>query len=237
MGGAFQAFSVGGPERTAPRLFGKRPRQFLVRRRWNPLYRSRRRARRLRLPRRPHRPREEDAENQRGHAKKASIRRKLRQFEQRPPGRQLLDHHAGEPLRQFADVGVGGAEQRILRRRVTDARQRRHVGDQRDAREADPEVVGEHHRAEHADVGTGVRERGEVGDRHALDDQAAIIVPLPEPDRAEAAGGDAEQRRHQADRRSDGRPHPSTDRVVIVHGFAIGPIMNSGTGRSRSSRA
>jgi hypothetical protein len=24
---------------------------------------------------------------------------------------------------------------------------------------------------------------------------------------------------------------------VIVHGFAIGPIMNSGTGRSRSSRA
>src|SRR5438128_9553386 len=65
------------------------------------------------------RAREDDAEDERGHTKETADDEKKRvAFEERPPGGQPLDHHARETLRELADVGVSGAEQRILRRGV-----------------------------------------------------------------------------------------------------------------------
>src|SRR4051812_31288211 len=95
---------------------------------------------------------EEDAQDERRHAEQAGADEKQRvRIEQRPPGGEPLDPHTRKTLRELTDVGVRRAEQRVLRRRVAEARQARHVGDQRHAGEADPEVVGSDDRAEDAD--------------------------------------------------------------------------------------
>src|SRR5438874_660368 len=68
--------------------------------------------------------REDEAQDERGNAKQAGANEKERvPFEQRAAGRQMLDDHAREPFRKLSDVGVCGAEKRILRRRVAEARQ------------------------------------------------------------------------------------------------------------------
>src|SRR5437762_7983491 len=62
--------------------------------------------------------------------------------EQRPSCREVLHPHAGESFRKLTDVGIRGAEQGVLRRRVAEAREARHVGDERNAGETDAEIVG-----------------------------------------------------------------------------------------------
>ena len=117
----------------------------------------------------------------------------------------------GKPLRELADVGVRGAQECVLRRGVAEARQARHVGDERDAGEADAEIVDEHDGGEHAQVGAGVGERREVRDDENLQDDAGDQRPeVAEAQRAEAAGGDA-------DRAS--RPGRSTPRTAPTASF------------------
>src|SRR5205823_12783233 len=102
--------------------------------------------------------RKHDAEDERRHAEKTGANEKESvRVEQRAAGRQALDPHAREPLRELANVGVRRAQQGVLRRSIAETRQARHVRDQRDAGEADAEVVGGDHRAEHAQVWPGVR--------------------------------------------------------------------------------
>src|SRR4051794_10142825 len=73
---------------------------------------------------------EEDAQDERRDAEQAGADEKQRvRVEQRSSGGEPLDPHTRKPLREFTDVGVRRAEQRVLRRRVAEARQARHVGD------------------------------------------------------------------------------------------------------------
>src|SRR5262249_23642106 len=58
-------------------------------------------------------------------------------LDERPSDREPLDPDAREALRELADVGVRRAQQRILRRRVAETRQARHVGHERDTGEPD----------------------------------------------------------------------------------------------------
>src|SRR6266545_1346023 len=89
------------------------------------------------------RTREHDAEDERRKAKKTGANEEESVcVEQRAPGRESLDPHTGKPFREFAHVRVRGAQQRVLRGSIAKTRQARHVGDERDAREADAEIVG-----------------------------------------------------------------------------------------------
>ena len=121
------------------------------------------------------------------------------------PDARLLDNHSREALGELADVRVRRTEERVLRRRITDAGQARHVGDEPDAGEADAKIVGRHDGAKCLQVGTAVGQQRERRNDDALqdhaDDQRAEIA---ETQRAETASGDPEQRRRQADRRTNG---------------------------------
>src|SRR4029077_20697451 len=82
------------------------------------------------------RTRQHDAEDERRKAKETGAdEEESIGVEQRTPGRESLDPQTGKPFREFADVGVGRAEQRVLRRSIAKTRQARHVGHERDARE------------------------------------------------------------------------------------------------------
>src|SRR5262245_29188999 len=61
------------------------------------------------------RTREQDAEDERRKAKQSGVNEKEAvSVEQRTPGREPLDPQTGKPLREFADVRIGRAEQRVL---------------------------------------------------------------------------------------------------------------------------
>src|SRR5947207_8735653 len=86
--------------------------------------------------------REKDTEDERGDADQTDDDEEDRvSLEQRAAGRKPFNHYAREPLRELADVRVRRAEQGVLRRGVADAGQTRHVGDENDAGEPDPEIV------------------------------------------------------------------------------------------------
>ena len=108
---------------------------------------------------------------------------------------ERVHRRAREALQELSEDRVRGREQRVLRRRVAEAREARHVRDERDAGERNAEVIQGHHAAEDAQVRSGVRQHGEVGDddtlQNASDDEGSQIA---EAESAEAAGGDAEQR-------------------------------------------
>src|SRR5262245_45337584 len=92
---------------------------------------------------------EDDAEDERGDAEQAGADEEQPvRLDQRASDRQPLDPDARESLRELADVCVRRAQQSVLRRGVAEAREARHVGHERDAGEADPEVVRGDHRAE-----------------------------------------------------------------------------------------
>src|SRR5437899_3448998 len=84
------------------------------------------------------RTREHDAEDERRKAKQTGANEEESVgVEQRTPDREPLDPQTGKPFREFADVGVRRAEQRVLCRSIAKTRQARHVGHERDTREAD----------------------------------------------------------------------------------------------------
>src|SRR5206468_7507617 len=84
------------------------------------------------------RTREHKAEDERGKAKKTGANEEESVgVEQRTPCREPLDPHTGKPFREFANVRVGRAEQCVLRGSIAKTRQARHVGHERDTREAD----------------------------------------------------------------------------------------------------
>src|SRR5437773_2499960 len=98
------------------------------------------------------RTRKNDAEDERRKAKQTGADEKQSvRIDERPSRGEPLDPHAGEPLRELADVGVRRAQERVLCGRVAETRQARHVRYERDAREADAEVVRRDHRAKYAD--------------------------------------------------------------------------------------
>src|SRR5262245_17673749 len=140
--------------------------------------------------------RQNDAEDERRNAKQPGANeRESVPVDERAPRGQPFAPHAGESLREFADVSVRGAQQRVLRRSIAETREARHVCDQRDAREADAEVVGRDDGAEDAKVGARMGERGEVRDDENLEDDAGDQRPhVTESQRAEAARGDAGHR-------------------------------------------
>src|SRR5437867_8125078 len=72
--------------------------------------------------------RKHDAEDERRHAQETGANEKKSvRFDQRPADCQSLDPHARESLGELADVGVRGAQQRVLRRSIAETRQARHV--------------------------------------------------------------------------------------------------------------
>src|SRR6266705_1224805 len=74
---------------------------------------------------------QEDAQDERRDAKKAGADEEERvSVEERPAGCQALDHHPGAALGELADVGVRRTEKRVLRRRVAEAGQTGHIGDE-----------------------------------------------------------------------------------------------------------
>src|SRR4051794_36352838 len=84
--------------------------------------------------------REHEAEDERRHAEqsRADEEEPVR-LDQRTSGCEALHPHAGEPLRELADVRVRRAQERVLRCRVPEAGEAGHVGHERDAGEADAE--------------------------------------------------------------------------------------------------
>src|SRR5215831_10090336 len=72
-------------------------------------------ARTTRTPRLPRRTGQHEAQNERGNAEQTSNdEEEPVRFDERTADGELLDPDAGEAFREFADVGVGGAQKRIL---------------------------------------------------------------------------------------------------------------------------
>src|SRR5215472_11342934 len=92
---------------------------------------------------------EEEAEYERRQTQQtAADEEKCITFEERPPDCEMFDRHARKSFEELPEVRVRRTKERVLCRGVPDAGQARHVRHERDAREGDPEVVGEHDRTE-----------------------------------------------------------------------------------------
>ncbi len=97
-----------------------------------------------------------------------------------------------------------------------------------------PKLSARNHGAERGDAGAGVRERGEVGNyQHFQDDAGNQRRHIAEAQRAEPAGGDADEGGDQTDRRAHGadgvlrQPEVVVERVVHRPGHVLGELIEA----------
>src|SRR5215472_11030718 len=97
-------------------------------------------------------------------------------------GAQTFDLSAGKPLQNLSQPGIGGTQERILRGRVSNVGETRHVCYKRNACKADAEVINCHDQCEETNS-RARKSEGRVGGNsnslhNAADDESAHVAKL-----------------------------------------------------------